>query len=83
MNEQLQYVDQMLQRLVDGLEEKKLLPCVNLIILADHGMASSVGLPVIKLKDYIPDIYDAAFTYTGAFSRISPKNKSEGKEEIK
>ncbi|XP_063883864.1 venom phosphodiesterase-like [Scylla paramamosain] len=83
VNKKLQYVDQMLQRLVDGLEERELLSCVNLIILADHGMASSVDLPdyVINLKDYIPDIYDAAYTFTGAFSRIDPKNKSEEVEQ--
>lgn len=74
----------MLQRLVDGLEESGLRPCVNLIVLADHGMASSVGLPdhVIKLVDYIPNIYDVAYTFTGAFPRIDPKNKSEGEEEV-
>lgn len=71
----------MLQRLVDGLNQLGLFECVNLIVLADHGMASSVGLPdhVIKLKDYIPDIYDLAYTYTGAFPRLDPKNESEGK----
>lgn len=80
MDTQLQYVDQMLKRLVDGLTELAILDCVNLIILADHGMASSVGIPdyVIKLADYIPNIFDLAYTYTGAFPRIDPKNESEG-----
>lgn len=86
MDTQLQYVDQMLQRLVDGLTERGLLDCVNLIVLADHGMASSVGIPdhVIKLEDYIPDISDLANTvFTGAVPRIDPKNESEGECRVK
>lgn len=83
MDEQLLYVDQMVQRLVDGLTGLGIIDCVNLIVLADHGMASSVGIPdyVIKLADYIPDIYDLAYTYTGAFPRIDPKNESEGEHK--
>lgn len=84
VDEKLLYVDQMIQRLVDGLTGLRLLDCVNLIVLADHGMASSVGIPdhVIKLMDYIPDIFDLAYTYTGAFPRIDPKNKSEGEQKV-
>ena len=84
VKQKLRRVDHMLQRLLDGLEERELLPCVNLIVLADHGMASSAGIPHnnIKLTDYIPNIYDVAYTYNGAFPRIDSKNKSEGEEKV-
>lgn len=82
MDAELEYLDQILLRLVDGLTQLGILDCVNLIVLADHGMASSVGIRdyVIKLVDYIPDVYDLAYTYTGAFPRLDPKNESDGKE---
>ncbi|XP_050729429.1 venom phosphodiesterase-like [Eriocheir sinensis] len=82
VNAKLEYVDRILQRLVDGLTERGIFECVNLIVLADHGMASSVGLPdhVIKLVDYIPDIDDLANIYTGAFPRIDLKNESDAAE---
>ena len=32
----------------------------------------------IKLEDYVPDIYNLSFTYTGAFSRINLKDEHKG-----
>ncbi|KAK7083709.1 hypothetical protein SK128_014599 [Halocaridina rubra] len=61
---QLVYVDLMVTRLMDGLEMAGLTPCVNIIVVVDHGMALSGANYVIKLADYIPDLYDTAYTYT-------------------
>ncbi|XP_069167904.1 venom phosphodiesterase-like isoform X2 [Procambarus clarkii] len=77
VNDQLVYVDQMLARLLDGLEVLGLASCVNVIVLADHGMVESqVMASVIKLADYVPDIANTATVFTGAFSRIRPTNTS-------
>jgi predicted AlkP superfamily pyrophosphatase or phosphodiesterase len=72
-------MDGLIGQLVTGLETAELLNCVNLIIVADHGMAGGGPGWVIKLSDYISDVYDSAYTYTGAFTRIDPKNESDGK----
>lgn len=74
----IMYADFMIQQLVSGLEARGLDSCVNMVVLADHGMAASGADKIIKLKDYVPDIYDLAYTYSGAFGRISLKNESEG-----
>ncbi|XP_042858870.1 venom phosphodiesterase-like [Penaeus japonicus] len=73
----IMYADFMIQQLVSGLEARGLDSCVNMVVLADHGMAASGADKIIKLKDYVPDIYDLAYTYSGAFGRISLKNESE------
>lgn len=78
VNAQLQRMDGFIEMLVTGLTDAALLDCVNLIVLADHGMAAGGPSFVIKLEDYIPDVYDAAYTYTGAFTRIEPKDQSDG-----
>ncbi|KAF2368934.1 Type I phosphodiesterase/nucleotide pyrophosphatase/phosphate transferase [Trinorchestia longiramus] len=77
VNEQLVRMDGVIDRLVTGLEDAQLLDCVNLILLADHGMASGGEGWNINLPDYISDINELADTYTGAFTRINPINKSE------
>lgn len=78
VDEQLIRVDLQMKRLLDGLEAAGLISCVNIILVADHGMAPSGPEYVIKLSEYIPDISDEAYTFTGAFTRIDPKNDSEG-----
>lgn len=73
----IMYADRTIQQLVAGLESLGLTSCVNLVVVADHGMAASGLDKIIKLKDYVPDIGDLAYTYSGAFGRISLKNDSE------
>ena len=72
-------MNSVVERLVNGLTEKGLLDCVNLIILADHGMAPVGPAWTINVADYIPDIYDRAYVRTGAFARIDPKDESDGR----
>ncbi|KAA0201529.1 hypothetical protein HAZT_HAZT005420, partial [Hyalella azteca] len=77
INDQLVRMDGLIGQLVTGLENAELLNCVNLIIVADHGMAGGGLGWVIKLSDYISDLDDTAYTYTGAFTRLDPKNDSD------
>lgn len=77
VNAQLERMDGFIEMLVSGLTDVGLLDCVNVIVLADHGMASGGPSFVIQLEDYIPDVYDSAYTYTGAFTRIDPKDESD------
>lgn len=68
----------MLKRLLDKLETLGLIPCVNIIVVADHGMASAGENRTIDLVEYIEDIEQSAYIYSGAFGRINPKNDSDG-----
>ena len=73
-------MDEVLDRLVTGLNNVGLLDCVNLVIVSDHGMAACGPSWVIKLEDYIPNLSNEAKTFTGTFTRINPKDKSNGKK---
>nr|XP_045626408.1 venom phosphodiesterase-like [Procambarus clarkii] len=77
VNTQLERVDAMVKRLLEGMDREGITSCVNMIILADHGMAAAGPRRVIDLVDYISDIKKASYSYEGAFSRIDPKNDSE------
>ena len=71
-------VDDTMNMLLTGLNDLGLSSCVNLIILSDHGHATAGVDKLIHLHDYIDHLYDRAYFYGGAFSRINPKNKSQG-----
>ncbi|CAL4075250.1 unnamed protein product, partial [Meganyctiphanes norvegica] len=75
VNDQLVRVDGMIQRLTQGLMDQGHAGCVNLIIIADHGMAFSGEGKVFKVADYIANVSDRAYTYTGAFGRVDPKDE--------
>jgi len=81
VNAELDRIDSMVARLLDGLEDAGLRHCVDVVLVADHGMAASGSMWTIKLKDYIPDIYDIAYTFTGAFSRINLKSGHEEQKQ--
>ncbi|XP_076035464.1 venom phosphodiesterase-like isoform X2 [Oratosquilla oratoria] len=72
VNEMLVMVDLTIQRLIWGLQDRNLLSCVNLILLADHGMAEAGEERIIKIKPYVPGIYDIGNVFAGAFARIQP-----------
>ncbi len=65
-------VDTMIGKLMDGIDARGLHDRVNLIVLADHGMASVSRDRLIYLDDYVPtadfDVVDAA-----AIGLITPK----------
>ncbi|KAK3882852.1 hypothetical protein Pcinc_012785 [Petrolisthes cinctipes] len=82
VNNELEYVDIIVDRLVQGLEVRGLTECVNLIVLADHGAAQAATQDnVIKLVDYIPNLFDLAYSYVGVFARLDPKDDSQAGEE--
>ncbi|XP_064485176.1 venom phosphodiesterase-like, partial [Ornithodoros turicata] len=51
-NESLDRVEKMLNRLMSGLYERNLLGCINIIVVSDHGMASSDEWKWIYLHKY-------------------------------
>ncbi|XP_069945241.1 venom phosphodiesterase isoform X1 [Cherax quadricarinatus] len=67
----------MIKRLIKSMDDYRITPCVNMIILADHGMAAAGSERVINLPEYIPNITTSAITFVGSFSRIRPRNDSE------
>lgn len=49
-------VDGMFGALLDGLEARNLTDIVNIIVVSDHGMASTDKTRLIHLKDILPDL---------------------------
>lgn len=61
------------------LEEAGILGCVDVIVLADHGMAPSpTGEKFLILNDYVPNISNDARIYDGVFPSIRPYLDTEG-----
>ncbi|XP_050711522.1 venom phosphodiesterase 2-like [Eriocheir sinensis] len=77
VNNKLAHVDDMVARLVKGLQARKLLDCVNLLILADHGMAEAGQSRVIRLDQYIPNVENRTRFWDGIFGRMTPLDGSE------
>ncbi|KAG7178039.1 Venom phosphodiesterase 2-like 1 [Homarus americanus] len=65
-------VDLMVKRLVEGLQARNLLSCVNMMLIADHGMAEAGQDKAINLNDYIPNITNRTRFWNGPFSRFTP-----------
>ena len=77
VNEKLVLVDNTIERLLQGLQDQGIINCVNLILLADHGGATAGYDKLIRLSDYMENIYDHAFFFGGAFSRIDLKDEND------
>ncbi|KAK8720022.1 hypothetical protein OTU49_013618, partial [Cherax quadricarinatus] len=77
LNQQLQRVDKQISTLMAGLAERDLLHCVNILLVADHGMANADPDKVIKLEQYVPEISEFADVFFGASGRIRLKNHEE------
>ncbi|KAI9555247.1 hypothetical protein GHT06_017762 [Daphnia sinensis] len=76
--DQVRIVDQELQALFDNMEQVGILGCVDVIVLADHGMAPSPpGEKFLIMNDYVPNILNDARIYDGVFSTIRPKLDTE------
>ncbi|XP_048452966.1 ectonucleotide pyrophosphatase/phosphodiesterase family member 3 [Rhincodon typus] len=71
--EALQSVDQMIGMLMDGLKQKNLHKCVNLIIVADHGMEKTYCDQIEYMTKYFETV-DNLYVYSGPAARIRPKN---------
>ncbi|XP_007669807.2 ectonucleotide pyrophosphatase/phosphodiesterase family member 3 [Ornithorhynchus anatinus] len=68
----LEVVDQTLGMLMDGLKQRNLHNCVNIIILADHGMDKTDCKKLEYMTDYFPKV--DFFMYEGPAARIRAKN---------
>ncbi|XP_014666537.1 PREDICTED: venom phosphodiesterase 2-like [Priapulus caudatus] len=74
VNERLAYADSYIELLMDGLFERGLHSCVNVIVLADHGMAPHSCQRVEFLQDYIN--LNNLYIYQGPNARIDLMEKS-------
>lgn len=82
MADQVRIVDDVLQGFFDNLEGQGILGCIDLIVLADHGMAPSPpGEQFFIMNDYVPNILNDARIYDGVFPTIRPKLDTEGNEK--
>ncbi|XP_041043321.1 venom phosphodiesterase 2-like [Carcharodon carcharias] len=71
--EALQSIDQILGMLMDGLKQKNLHNCVNLIIVADHGMEQTYCDQIEYMTKYFETV-DNLYVYSGPAARIRAKN---------
>ncbi|XP_051791459.1 ectonucleotide pyrophosphatase/phosphodiesterase family member 3-like [Erpetoichthys calabaricus] len=71
--ESLQSVDRIIGQLMNGLKQLNLDRCVNIIVVADHGMDATSCERMEYLNNYIHNVNDL-FVYEGAFSRIRQKD---------
>ncbi|XP_030052410.1 ectonucleotide pyrophosphatase/phosphodiesterase family member 3 [Microcaecilia unicolor] len=68
----LQLADKTLGMLMDGLKQRNLHNCVNLIVLADHGMDKTFCEQLEYMTDYFKEIN--FYMYDGPAARIRSKN---------
>ncbi|KAM5229225.1 ectonucleotide pyrophosphatase/phosphodiesterase family member 3 [Ctenodactylus gundi] len=68
----LQLVDNAFGMLMEGLKQRDLHNCVNLILLADHGMDQTYCDKVEYMTDYFPQIN--FYMYEGPAARIRTRN---------
>lgn len=77
VEEILMHVDSMVKLLIEGLQARSLLACVNLLLVADHGMAKAGPDRIIRLDKYIPDLLNTTTrVWDGTFIRFEPKDES-------
>ncbi|XP_060581540.1 uncharacterized protein LOC132738125 isoform X2 [Ruditapes philippinarum] len=69
----LERVDETIEQLMDGLFNKKLHHCVNIIIIADHGMDDVSCSKIVRLSHYVDKDYLSGHFYVweGPFGRIA------------
>ncbi|XP_035241160.1 ectonucleotide pyrophosphatase/phosphodiesterase family member 3 [Anguilla anguilla] len=65
----IQEVDRIIGQLMNGLKQMGLHQCINIIIVADHGMEDTSCDRVEYLQNMIGDVRDL-YVYQGAFGRI-------------
>ncbi|KAM6185214.1 ectonucleotide pyrophosphatase/phosphodiesterase family member 3 [Rhynchocyon petersi] len=69
----LQVVDEAFGMLMEGLKQRNLHNCVNLILLADHGMDQTYCDKMEYMTDYFPKI-NFFYMYEGPAPRIRARN---------
>ena len=76
-------VDSQLQSLLKGMEDNGILGCVDIMVVSDHGMASTPqGKYFVLLKDFISDVATTTRTYDGVFPNIRPNTDTQGKTKF-
>lgn len=79
MADQIQTVDREIEVLFNNLDEAGILGCIDVIVLADHGMAPApTGEKFLILNEYVPNISKDARIYDGVFPSIRPYLDTEG-----
>ncbi|NWS23007.1 ENPP3 phosphodiesterase, partial [Pachyramphus minor] len=68
----LQVADQALGMLMDGLKQRNLHNCVNLIVLADHGMEKTYCTQLEYMTNYFKEV--DFYMYDGPAARIRAQN---------
>ena len=76
VNQALRDTDEAMTRLVDGLRHRNLLDHINIIVLADHGMAS-VPLENNVLIDKLISLKDVDTVSLGVLAGFNPKPKHD------
>ncbi|XP_076061397.1 venom phosphodiesterase-like [Oratosquilla oratoria] len=66
--------DTILGNLLKRLMDLRILPCINLLVVADHGMADAGQQRAIYLDEYIPNIENSTRFFDGIFGRIEPND---------
>lgn len=82
VSDQLKNVDDMLSRLMDTLYHKDLHNCVNIVVIADHGMDDVSCSQVVKLPDYMHDLIPDLAIFGGTFGRVETKYHKKSKYKI-
>ncbi|VDI60927.1 ectonucleotide pyrophosphatase/phosphodiesterase family member 1/3 [Mytilus galloprovincialis] len=83
LNGQLETVDDMLGRLMNTLYQEGLHDCVNLIVIADHGMQHVSCSNMVKLPQYMPDDMKNILVFDGTFGRIENDYARISKYKVK
>ncbi|MBN3324710.1 ENPP3 phosphodiesterase, partial [Atractosteus spatula] len=74
--EALMEVDRIIGQLMDGLKQLHLHQCVNIIVVADHGMEETSCQRMEFLQDFTRNL-NQLYVYQGAFGRIRARNPQQ------
>ncbi|XP_041106380.1 ectonucleotide pyrophosphatase/phosphodiesterase family member 1 isoform X3 [Polyodon spathula] len=69
-------VDKMVAMLMDGLKQRNLHNCVNIVLLSDHGMEAASCKKVEYISKYMDNV-DNFIIIPGPAARLQPKNLPE------
>ncbi|XP_033103056.1 venom phosphodiesterase-like [Anneissia japonica] len=77
INGALKSVDDVIGRLMDGLAAFNLHNCINMVVVADHGMANRSCDQIYMQDDYLPASQYYRRTTAGTMLRLDPKSSAE------
>ncbi|XP_072884803.1 autotaxin isoform X3 [Hemitrygon akajei] len=72
VTENLRHIDRIVGQLMDGLKQKNLHRCVNIIFLGDHGMEDASCDKTEYLSNYLSNV-DDIILFPGSLGRIRPR----------